>query len=294
MPERVIVVGSAGFIGKGLMRELQRAGMEACGFSRKDCDLLKRDEVLQIIAPELENATLVYAAGKHRQYGDTLELYEDNNTAVINMLLAAEKKPPGKIVFLSSLEVFGTIEKGMRVTVDLELSPTSLYAAGKIAQEYLIRTWARRHDLACTSLRLPGVYGVDDNQTSIVSTLFAKGMSGHTFDLHTDGNELRDYISSAELASCIVGLISQNSVPEVLNIGSGVSVSINHLVELIGQELGKPINVHLRSPPAAGFDIVIDDALLRNTLDDWPFSSIEHGIELYADLLKKVQIFPKG
>ena len=291
MPERVIVVGAAGFIGRALMGQLQHAGMEARGFSRKDCDFRARDEVLRVIAPELENATLVYVAGKHRQFGDTLELYEDNIIAVMNMLLAAEKNPPAKIVFLSSVEVYGTIEKGACVTVDLKLSPTSLYAAGKIAQESLIRTWAHRDNVPCTLLRLPGIYGIGDNQTSIVSTLFAKGMDDSTFELYSDGTELRDYISSAELASCIIKVISQGGLPEVLNIGSGVSVSINNLIELVGLALGKPINVRRNAPAVSGFDIVIDNAALKSIIDGWSFSSIEHGIRLYADTLEKARIF---
>lgn len=290
MSESVIIIGASGFIGKALMKELKAANIEAFGFSRKDCDLLKQDEVVQKISSKLANSTLIYAAGKHRQYGDTLDFYTSNNVSVVNVLFAAEKNIPERIVFLSSMEVYGVIEKGQKITESSNLAPTSLYAAGKISQEYLIRTWAHLHKVPCTMLRLPGIYGTDDNHTSIISTLFAAGINELEFDLHTAGSELRDYITSADLASCIAKIITTESVPEVLNIGSGASVSINYIIDLVGRVLGKALKIHHRVPSLPGFDIVLDDALLRSTLDGFAFTSVEDGVKLYAKYLEKLEM----
>lgn len=287
MSERVVVVGAAGFIGKALVNELRKTRIETIGFSRKDCDLLRREEVIQKISPHLGGSTLIYSAGKHRQHGDTLDFYADNSTSVINVLCAAEKIAPKRIIFLSSLEVYGVIEKNQKITESSKLAPASLYAAGKISQEYLVRTWARLNKVPCVLMRLPGIYGPDDNRTSIVSALFDAGINGREFNLHTTGNELRDYIISADLASCVVKIISRTNASEILNIGSGTSVSINYLIDLVGHALGNGIKVHRRASPLSGFDVEIDNHLLKSTLGDFAFTSIEDGVALYANAFAK-------
>ena len=283
MPEQVVVVGASGFIGKALMDALAAAGIPACGFSRKDCDFLERDEVVEVIGPKLGDAILVYAAGKHRQYGDTLDYYDMNSAAVLNMLHAAEENPPRQIILLSSIEVYGSIDQGTQVTLATPLAPSNLYAAGKIAQEFLLRAWGPRNKVPCSMLRLPGIYGVADMQTSIISILFDKAKHGVPFDLYTAGNELRDYVSATELGACIAQLVVREVLPEIINIGSGASVSLNRIIGLVGQISGKSLVVNHRSPPLASFDIVIDDGPLREILADWPFSSLEDGIGHYAD-----------
>jgi nucleoside-diphosphate-sugar epimerase len=288
MSEKVVVIGSTGFVGQAIMKELKATNIESVGFSRKDCDLLKQDEVLQKISPELKNATVVYTAGKHRQYGDTLDFYANNSAAVMNVLYAAEKNLPKRIVFLSTIEIYGSPKKNETITESTNFSPTYLYAAGKISHECLIRAWAHKHNVSCTMLRLPGIYGIGDNQTSIISTLFSAGMNDTVFNLHTDGSELRDYILVEDLVSCIIKIISTKNVPEVLNMGSGISISINHIIEQVGHVLGKSIKVQPRNPSLPGFDIVIDNSLLRSTLNDLTFNSVEQGIKLYADSLEKV------
>jgi UDP-glucose 4-epimerase len=287
MPKKAVIIGATGFIGRALMCEFERGGIKVHGFSRRDCDFLKRDEVLRVIAPTLEGATMIYAAGKHRQYGDTLDLYESNNAAVINLLYAAESFQPEKIIFLSSIEVYGVIKKSAQITAHLDPSPTSLYAAGKIAQEYLIRTWAHRKQIPCSMLRLPGIYGLGDNETSIISLLFSKALSGDVFELHTDGGEVRDYVSAVELAACVVDLVAQEKIPEVLNIGSGVSTSMNRLIELVALAAGRPIKISQKKPAASSFDVNIDASLLKNTLTNWPVLPIELGVERYIDEFEK-------
>ncbi len=282
MFEKVVVIGATGFVGQELMKELKSSKMESIGFSRKDCDFLNQAEVVHKISPELKNATLVYTAGKHRQYGDTLEFYANNNKSVLNILVAAEKNIPKRIVFLSTIEVYGSIEKGIKITESTNLSPNYLYAAGKISHECLIRAWAYNHNVPCSMLRLPGIYGIEDNQTSIISTLFSAGMNDTVFNLHTDGSELRDYISVEDLVSCIVKIISIKSVPAIINIGSGMSVSISRIIKLVEKGLCKSINVHYSNPPRQSFDILIDNSLLKSTLNDFYFKSLERGINLYA------------
>ena len=286
MSEQAVVLGAAGFIGAEIARRLEAGGVEVKGYTRTDCDLLDRTQVAAQVGPALAGATLVCAAGKHRQYGDDLDFYQQNIAAVANVLAAAEANLPTRIVFLSTMEVYGTVVGNGRITESTPPAPTYLYAAGKVAQEYLIRTWAHQRAVSCTMLRLPGIYGANDRRTSIVSKLFHLACQGGSFNLVTDGNELRDYVAVAELAACVEQLVAAAEVPGVLNVGSGVSVSINDLLQLVERVSGKQIEVARAAVPKPGFDIVVDDSLLRRTLETWPFSSLESGLRYYADSLR--------
>ena len=283
MRDQVVIFGSKGFIGSGLKDHLNSNGFNVIGVSRQDYDFLNSSEFTKKGTSIIQNSILIYAAGKHRQHGDTLDLYKDNIEIILNLLQAANKAPPKRIIFLSSMEVYGRVESGQHVTEKTKITPDSFYAAGKFAQEQIFQVWARSKNIPVTCLRLPGIYGVNDQTTSVISKIFNSTVNKTEFMLSTDGNEERDYISIGDLTACITALILSNNIPSILNIGSGCSVSINFLIGLIENLTRNKVKLRQVNPGQVGFDIQIDTSLLRANLPDFKFMTIEQGVAKYIN-----------
>ena len=89
--------------------------------------------------------------------------------------------------------------------------------------------------------------------------------------IYGDGGAVRDYLYAGDVARVILDLLDLEDVPPILNVGSGVGVSLSELVEAIEREVGKQARVETR--PERGFEvhrIVLDIRRLRALLDFEP------------------------
>ena len=286
MLDRVVIFGSNGFIGSELTRKLKSIGYDAIGISRQDCNFLNREEFAKKIIPIIKDSILIYAAGKHKQHGDSLEVFHENILTILNLLWAANSALPKKIFFLSTIEVYGCLDPFTTISEKLELNPDTLYAAGKAAHENLFKVWGHCKNIPVTSLRLPGVFGIQDNATSVIGKIFLSIKESSEFSLFTNGNEKRDYVSVDDLSSCIAELISLKNVPAIINIGTGESVSINFIIQLVESQTRNKLKLRRTIPEYVGFDIEIDTTLLRAYLPYFKFQSINSSIARYVDDFK--------
>ena len=103
-----------------------------------------------------------------------------------------------------------------------------------------------------------------------------------------DGSVIRDFIYASDFAkACVLAVLSEKI--GVLNIGSGVGLSIKELLDAIEKALGKFARV--RWLPAREFDVprvVLDCGRARQELGWKPQVSLEEGLLIMKDWMNEI------
>ena len=171
----VCVTGGTGFLGAALVRDLLTRGVSVRVLARpsRRADMLEPQgaEVVRgglgdadCIARAVEGAEVVYhLAAKVDGPGSGADFVETNVAGTERVLTACLRQGVGRVVYASSLAVYGPVSNGQRIdeNTPYDESPQlrDFYAQSKIMADQLAVTFARETALAITILRPGIVYG---------------------------------------------------------------------------------------------------------------------------------------
>jgi dTDP-L-rhamnose 4-epimerase len=205
--------------------------------------------------------------------------YASTNTCGTGVLLEAMMdRPVRKLVVASSMSVYGeglyrnraghvseATERGRAqlgrgewdpVDADgqpLEPLPTpeakppslsSIYALGKFDQERMCLLYGSSYGVATVAMRFFNVYGPDQalaNPYTGVLAIFANRLLNDLAPLiYEDGHQRRDFVSVQDVAeACALALEHPGGDGQVLNVGSGHSVSVLDIAHRLAEVMGK-------------------------------------------------------
>lgn len=108
----------------------------------------------------------------------------------------------------------------------VEPRPVSVYAATKLAQEHLLRSWGNALGVEIAVLRLQNVYGpgqsLSNPYTGILSLFARIARSGASIPLYEDGQVRRDFVLIDDVADALTAAATATNVsPQALDIGAG-------------------------------------------------------------------------
>lgn len=209
------------------------------------------------------------------------EIYEKVNViGTSNLIDAALKSGVRNLVYSSSAAVYGNQEDQM-VNEKAICNPVSPYGKTKLAAENLV-TQAKSSGLNVCSLRYFNVAGAKNenladtsvnNLFPIILNQLLKGLQPHIFgnDYQTpDGTCIRDYVhvvDVAEVHKLIALKLENNKLPPVINVGTGVGISVKEVIDAFTVALNSKI-VPILDPRRSGdiSQLVADVQLLKETL----------------------------
>lgn len=231
---RVLVTGSAGFIGFHLTRRLLAEGHEVLGydgmtpyydvrlkearlallageaqFSQVTGMLEDKDAVAKAVAgfrPEVVFHLAAQAGVRHSI--DHPDLFVSANVAgTLNLLEALADAPPRHLLVASSSSVYGGNTRMPFVETDRTDFPVSVYAATKAATEALTHAYASLHALPVTCLRFFTVYG-PWGRPDMALFKFAEAIAvDRPIDVYGNGEMKRDFTYVGDLIEAMVRLI---------------------------------------------------------------------------------------
>jgi dTDP-L-rhamnose 4-epimerase len=242
--------------------------------------------------------------------------YTSANTAGTGVLLEALLEHElERLVVASSMSVYGEglyVDEDGRAVVDAErtreqlerreweprpgLTPVptpewkspalaSVYALTKYDQERLCLIWGQAYGVPTTALRLFNVYGprqaLSNPYTGVLAIFASRLLNGKPPLVNEDGRQRRDFVSVHDVARAFrLALESDAAAGDVLNIGSGRSVSVLEIAELLRNALGSDVDAEVTDSARAG-DIrhcFADVARARGVLGYDPTLSLEDGL----------------
>ena len=120
------------------------------------------------------------------------------------------------------------------------IDPRYPYALTKYLGEQILLHWGQVYDLPVTSLRLFNVYGPRARTSGTYGAVFgvflAQKLAGKPLTIVGDGSQTRDFTYVTDVVRAFLRAAEAGRNGAIYNVGSGATVSVNRLAELIGAE----------------------------------------------------------
>lgn len=125
-----------------------------------------------------------------------------------------------------------------------EPRPTNIYAATKLAQEHLVRSWCLARGTDACVLRLQNVYGPGQSPTNsytgVLTFLAVRAREGLPIEVFEDGIIVRDFVYVDDVVDELVTAATAGLGGETLDIGSGTASTILEAAEIIARAADAP------------------------------------------------------
>jgi GDP-L-fucose synthase len=274
--DRVYVAGHRGLVGSAIVRRLQADGYENLLLpARKDLDLCRQAEVERFFQTERPDYVFLAAA----RVGGILandtyraDFIRDNLLIETNVIDAAHRSGVKKVLFLGSSCIYPKlapqpIKEEYLLTGPLE--PTNQpYALAKIAGLELIDAYRRQYGFRGVSVMPTNLYGPGDNfdlnNSHVLPALMrkfheAKLSNAKEVVVWGTGNPRREFLYVDDLADACAFVMKTYDGAGILNVGTGVDLTIRELAEAVKEVVG------FRGELA--FDTTKPDGTMRKQLD---------------------------
>ena len=188
-----------------------------------------------------------------------------------------------KFVFASSSSVYGVHSPTPFVETDDVDHPISPYAATKRAGEHLCYTHHDLHGTHITCLRFFTVYGPRQRPEMAIHKFTRWIEDGEPVTVFGDGTALRDFTYVADVVDGVVASMNRAEGYRVYNLGSGRTVELKGLIEMIEGALGKKAILEFQpQQPGDVPQTFADITLARDELDYSPAFPLERGIQEFV------------
>lgn len=252
---RIFVAGHRGLVGSAILRYLQAQGYSNLVVaSRQDVDLTSREAVENFFAqtrPEYVFLAAARVGGILANASYPADFIRDNLAIQLNIVDSAWRHGAKKLEFLGSSCIYPKfapqpMKEEYLLTGPLEAT-NEWYAVAKIAGIKLCQAYRLQHGFDAISLMPTNLYGPGDNfdlqKSHVLPALIrkfheAKQEGSRSVSVWGSGSPMREFLHVDDLAAACVFLMQEYSDPEIINVGTGVDVTIRELARLIGETVG--------------------------------------------------------
>ena len=209
------------------------------------------------------------------------EYFKSNVNGTLNVLQACRKSKLKKFIYAASSSCYG-IPKKYPTPETSEIKPQYPYALTKLLGEKLVMHWQKVYKLKAISLRFFNLYGTrsrtDGTYGAMFGVFLAQKLAGLPFTIVGNGNQKRDFTYISDAIDVIIKAAKSNLSGEIFNVGSGKTVSVNHVVKLLG---GKKTYIPKR--PGEPICTFADIKKINKYLNWSPKVDIEKGIKILKE-----------
>lgn len=252
--KKILVTGSAGFIGsnlvKRLLNEVHRAvivGFDNCNdyydvslkeYRLKELDKITSDNEYVFVKGDLTDKDLLESLFEKYHFDIVVNLaaqagvrysitnpdayINSNIIGFYNILELCRKYQPEHLVYASSSSVYGGNKKVPFSTDDKVDNPVSLYAATKKSNELLAHAYSKLYNIPSTGLRFFTVYGPAGRPDMAYFGFTNKLIKGETIQIFNFGNCKRDFTYVDDIVEGVVRVMEK--APEKRNGEDGLPI----------------------------------------------------------------------
>jgi UDP-glucose 4-epimerase len=212
-----------------------------------------------------------------------LKYHTANVDGTISVLEASRAAGVERFVYAGSSSCYGIPDR-FPTPETAPIRPMYPYALTKYLGEQYVESWNRLYGLPTLILRLFNVYGPRSRTSGTYGAVFgvflAQKLAGKPFTVVGDGSQTRDFTFVTDVVDAFVKAAESDFTGEILNVGSGANVSVNHLVSLLGGDV-----VHLPKRPGEPDCTFADIGKISAMLDWRPSVTFEEGVKTMLDCI---------
>jgi dTDP-glucose 4,6-dehydratase len=263
--KRILVTGGAGFISSNFIRHLlaktpyEVVSLDALTYagSLENLADVMSHERLSFVHGDIRDVELVRdvvsecdvivnaAAESHveKSIEDGASEFVTTNVEGTQILLDAIRETPvERFILISSSEVYGT---AVRAPMDEEhpLNPRSPYAGTKAGADRLAYSYFVTYGLPIVIVRPFNNYGPHQHPEKVIPRFITQALRDEPLTVHGDGHASRDWLfvdDDAEAIEAVIAAPLDAVAGEVLNVATGVDISVREIAEHVLAALGKP------------------------------------------------------
>lgn len=292
--QRVLVTGGSGFVGRSVVAEFRRHGIDVVVADRTPfpgggvpvvqgdlTDPAVRDRA---VTPDLTGIVhLAAITSVLRSAEQPQETFRYNLEMTQGLLELARTRGVAQFVLASTNAVVGNVGTAT-ITEDSPLRPLTPYGATKAACEMLLSGYAGAYGLTTCALRFTNIYGPGmAAKDSFVPRLMRAALSGGGVQVYGDGRQARDLVHVQDVAHAIVAAWQRRFTGTAI-IGAASSVTVLDLIEAARTATGTSLPVeHVPAKTGEMPAVIVDIARARAELGYRPRYGLADGLRTVWD-----------
>jgi nucleoside-diphosphate-sugar epimerase len=304
--DRFLITGGAGFIGSNICKRLVS---ESC-FVRvidnlltgKKSNLAKVIDKIEFIEADMGEAEVAQSAMQDidvvlhqgalpsvpRSVDDPAATHKHCVDATFTLLLAARDAGVKRFVYAASSSAYGDTPTLPKVET-MTPNPLSPYAAAKLVGEYYCSVFYQVFGLETISLRYFNVFGPHQDPKSqyaaAIPAFVTAILKNKPPMIYGDGEQSRDftYIDNVVDANLLAARAKQTK-GEVINIACGRAVTVNEIIDMINEMVGKKVKPEYTEPrPGDVKHSLADITLAKKLINFEPVVNFQNGLRKSID-----------
>ena len=300
---KIYVAGHRGLVGSAMVRELEKQGYTNLIMRTHEAlDLENQQAVAAFFAEEKPEYVILSAAkvgGIGANSTKPAEFIYQNLMIETNIIHQAYVHGVKKLLFLGSSCIYPRmaaqpIKEESLLTGALE--PTNeAYALAKIAGIKMCESYNKQYGTKYISVMPTNLYGSNDNfDLSSSHVLPALLRKFHEAKLNNEpmvtvwgsGSPIREFLYVDDLANACVFLMNNYDGDKIVNIGTGIGITIKELAELIKKVIGYEGAVFFDTSKPEGTPIKINDVSFLSQLGWQAKVDLKRGLNLTYEWYK--------
>ena len=310
---KLIVTGTAGFIGFNLARKLLDEGHTVIGIDslndyyyvglkRKRHDILKEygsftpaeinmcdfesmEALFEKHSPEVV-CNLAAQAGVRYSITNPFAYQKSNLEGFLNIIELSKRNKVSRFVYASSSSVYAGVKEVPFSESQRVDTPISLYAATKKSNELTAHSYSHLFGMQTVGLRFFTVYG-PWGRPDMAMWLFAEAiMAGEPINVYNFGQMKRDFTYIDDIVAGTAACLFTKELPQfsIFNLGNNHTEDLLYMIELLEKKLGKKAEKNMMEMQPGGVaETYANIEKAQKMLNFSPTTRIEEGIPKFID-----------
>ncbi|MGB0165234.1 MAG: GDP-mannose 4,6-dehydratase [Luteibaculum sp.] len=275
---KLLVTGGAGFIGSHLCDFLLSQGHQVISLDNlvngkeENHEVASANPNFQFIKGDILNLDDCKAAvsevdlvfhlaclGVRHSIHSPIENHEVNATGSLNILEASRQEGVKRFIYVSTSEIYGDI-KSFPIAEDGVPLPKTVYGSSKLAGENYAYSYHICYGMDVTITRIFNNYGprahYEGDAGEVIPRNIVQILNGKRPVIFGDGGVTRDFFFVKDTAKALGRIMDQKKLAgQIINIGTGVEITMKHLLETLLELMGKSQELPIQYLPDRPADV---------------------------------------
>jgi UDP-glucose 4-epimerase len=299
---KLLVVGGTGFIGRHIVKKSLDLGFETTSISINNSIEEEKLEGVNYLTIDITNKKslcshldgmifdyIINSSGyiNHANYSsDGSKIFDVHFNGVKNLVDCLNKNKIKKFVQIGSSDEYGSNLAPQNEKQ--KESPISMYSCAKVATTYFLQTLFKTENFPAVILRPFLVYGPKQGEDRFIPQIIKGCVNNDSFQT-SEGMQLRDFLFIDDFIDAVFIALKKNNISgEIINISSGIPVSIKKVINTIASIIksGQPQFGKIKYRNGENMELYADINKAKNLLNWKPRIDLETGIHRTIESIK--------